>query len=96
MKVANLIDITPEEIVELEELGYARMNIDIATGRVELVKQGDCGNGCIKQRDCHCGCVRPEDYEMFDGYARFEGEEGENYSSLKETIEEILADYGVI
>jgi hypothetical protein len=69
MKVANLIDITPEEIAELEKMGYVGMNVNLATGRIDLVKAEDyeeeencCGCDC-----CCCDeCEEIEDYTIND------------------------------
>lgn len=77
MKVANLIDITPEEIAELEALGYAGMNVNLATGRVDLVKaeekESERGNHdcCYPNAEecCGCGhCVCECDYEEEEEY----------------------------
>ena len=67
MKVANLIDITPEEIAELEALGYAGMNVNLATGRVDLVRaeeKEEEGNCC----ECDCCCCDECDYEEEEEY----------------------------
>ena len=50
MKIANLIDITPEDIAKLEKLGYAGMNVNLATGRIDLVKAEE------KEEDSCCDC----------------------------------------
>lgn len=99
MKVANLIDITPEEIAELEELGYAGMNVNLATGKIDLVKAKDvekCGNYdcCYPNAEecCGCGhCVYDEcDYEEED-----EDEEIEENYTLNDIIAEGLRALGI-
>lgn len=64
MKIANLIDITPEEIAQLEKVGYVGMNVNLATGRIDLVKAEEkesCDCNC-----CECDCECEEEYTMED------------------------------
>ena len=78
MKIANLIDITPEDIAKLEALGYVGMNVNLATGKIDLVKaeEKEAENGCeCGNYDCcyphaeeccgcgHCICEEEEYYE---------------------------------
>lgn len=58
MKVANLIDITPEEIAQLEKVGYVGMNVNLATGRIDLVKAEED----YEEENC-CECDEGEDEE---------------------------------
>ena len=68
MKVANLIDITPEEIAQLEKVGYVGMNVNLATGRIDLVRAEE------KEEENCCGCDYcccdecEEDYEEIEDY----------------------------
>jgi hypothetical protein len=65
MKIANLIDITPEDIAKLEALGYAGMNVNLATGKIDLVKaeEKNCECGNHEEEECGfcsgncCGCL---------------------------------------
>lgn len=86
MKVANLIDITPEEIAELEKLGYVGMNVNLATGKIDLVK--------AEENDCECGnydCCYPSAEECC-GCGHCVCEEYDEYEEEDEEIKEKLAD----
>jgi hypothetical protein len=101
MKVANLIDITPEEIAKLEALGYVGMNVNLATGKIDLVKAEDynkeeengceCGNYdcCYPHAEecCGCGhCICEEEY-----YEEDEDEEiKEKLADCADTLAEII------
>lgn len=63
MKIANLIDITPEEIAQFEKVGYVGMNVNLATGRIDLVKAEE--ESCCCDCDC-CDCECEEEYTMED------------------------------
>ena len=102
MKVANLIDITPEEIAKLEKLGYAGMNVNLATGRIDLVKvkekENECGNHdcCYPSAEecCGCGhCLCDYEEEEYDEYCEDEEEdcdEDDGKEELKEELEECV------
>ena len=68
MKVANLIDITPEEIAQLEKVGYVGMNVNLTTGRIDLVKaeEKEAENCC----ECECCCCDEcvDEYEEITDY----------------------------
>ncbi len=70
MKIANLIDITPEEIAQLEKVGYIGMNVNLATGRIDLVKaeekEEECDCNCCDCDCCECDCEEEEEYTMED------------------------------
>lgn len=74
MKVANLIDITPEEIAELEKMGYVGMNVNLATGRIDLVKaeEKEAENGCEcyyeEENCCGCDCCCCDECEEIEDY----------------------------
>ena len=55
MKIANLIDITPEEIAQLEKVGYIGMNINLATGRIDLIKAEEKEEDYEEENCCNCG-----------------------------------------
>ena len=95
MKVANLIDITPEEIAKLEALGYVGMNVNLATGKIDLVKAEDiekCSNYdcCYPHAEECCGCghcvCEEEEY-----YEEDEDEEiKEKLADCADTLAEII------
>lgn len=102
MKIANLIDITPEDIAKLEALGYAGMNVNLATGRIDLVKaetkESECGNldCCYPSAEecCGCGhCLCEEDEEAYDEY---EEEEYDEEEELREELEECVSNLAEI
>ena len=99
MKVANLIDVTPEEIAKLEALGYVGMNVNLATGRIDLVKAeektSECGNHdcCYPSAEecCGCGhCLCEEEEEYYDEEEELREELEECVSNLSEIINRIL------
>lgn len=100
MKVANLIDITPEDIAKLEKLGYAGMNVNLATGRIDLVKakeQADeCGNHdcCYPSAEECCGCGHclcdEEEEEYYDEDEELREELEDCVNNLAEIINKIL------
>ena len=91
MKVANLIDITPEEIAKLEKMGYVGMNVNLATGRIDLIKaeEKEAENGC------ECGnydCCYPHAEECCGcGHCICEDEEiKEKLAECADTLTEII------
>ena len=92
MKIANLIDITPEDIAKLEKLGYAGMNVNLATGRIDLVKAE------TKEEDsccCDCCCC-DEDNEAYDEYYEDEEEEYDEDEELREELEDCVSNLAEI
>lgn len=100
MKVANLIDITPEDIAKLEKLGYAGMNVNLATGRIDLVKAeekvSECGDHdcCYPSAEECCGCGHClcdyEEEEEYDEEEELREELEDCVSNLSEIINKIL------
>lgn len=100
MKIANLIDITPEDIAKLEQLGYAGMNVNLATGRIDLVKAeektSECGNHdcCYPSAEECCGCGHclcdEEEEEEYDEEEELREELEDCVSNLAEIINKIL------
>lgn len=97
MKIANLIDITPEDIAKLEKLGYAGMNVNLATGRIDLVKaEEECGNHdcCYPSAEECCGCGHClcdyEEEEEYDEEEELREELEDCVSNLSEIINKIL------
>lgn len=100
MKVANLIDITPEDIAKLEKLGYAGMNVNLVTGRIDLVKAeekaSECGNHdcCYPSAEECCGCGHclcdEEEEEYYDEDEELREELEDCVNNLAEIINKIL------